>query len=174
MFEFLRSTLNGAADTVRRLEAYEKKIAELITLNNDKNNKFKTIIEEEQKKLAKSEQQRIDILKELKRQAVYIESLKGVIKELKENRNSESNKENIPVNLPQKINCLEKVQMKIPLVPKLDLSRIHTRTENTGLSEEADTNEVVDNVVDYHDEFMAMESIFSKSWRDALAKEKRY
>jgi hypothetical protein len=106
------------------------------------------------------------LLKELKKQALYIEKLKGRIKELSKRK-----------VLMKSSSTRQEVRSKV-VIPKLDLSKIHSYNEEVS-SKEPHTKDVTsDNnnisLMDYQDEFMAMEDAFSQSWKDALAKERRH
>jgi len=106
------------------------------------------------------------LLKELKRQALYIEKLKEKIKELSKKK-----------VLVKSSSTRQEVRRKI-VIPKLDLSKIHSYNEDIS-SKELHTKDVTSgkneiSLMDYQDEFMAMEDAFSQSWKDALANERRY
>lgn len=201
--------------------AYESVITELNDSLAKQSDYYETklhqVVEEEAKKRQHSEQQNISILKELKRQALYIERLKGNIKELKMERvtdcigesNSRLSKEHeeIRYSTLKKSNKTEghrrdysQVELKTlkktkstkfkecssakqkteatpskkkVTIPKLDLTKLRNTEEHT--NKQTSLKETADEVIqDYNDEFMAMEDIFSQSWKDALAKEKRY
>jgi hypothetical protein len=160
--------------------------------------KLHQIIEEESRKRRILEQQNLSILKELKRQAMYIENLKGHLKELKMQKttelkdyfeDNEVNKESTRIKIEghkREHSVTELITLKKPkvpklktevtpskrkvVIPKLDLSKIQ-KAERKESSQKKATDEPI---LDYNDEFMAMEDEFSKSWKEALANERRY
>lgn len=134
---------------------YEFTITELASKENSGAN-----AEELQAECKRHEDKNAALVKELKRQALYIEKLKGSMKELKKAKD---------------LGAKGKTKVSIP---KLDLSKICSAK---GLSsKEQRTKDVTAHVhndvllMDYQDEFMAMEEAFSQSWKDALANEKRH
>jgi len=70
-------------------------------------------------------------------------------------------------NQPETIN--EKVK-KVAKIPRLNLSKMQAELE----TEEMDLESNIEEPMDYNDEFMSRADFFSQSWKDALAKEKRY
>jgi len=145
-------------------EGYEAKFKNMREIGY----KLRDKLEEERSKRKESEQQKLSLLKELKKQTMYIESLKANLRKLK--KSNYDNKENLALNNSEPVPCKKIKKMAIP---KLDLSKIHSQLEEPVLSGGMEISET-ENILDYHDEFMAMEAEFSKSWKDALAKEKRY
>jgi len=192
--------------------AYESMLSELkdsLAKQNDYyESKLHQVINEESNKRKLLEQQNLSILKELKRQAMYIENLKGHVKELKMQRTTElkdyleennslqeheaskngtrkkteEHRREYPAN---ELITLKKSKVPKPKeavrteitpskkkmeIPKLDLSKLHKANhKKPNQKETAD-----EPILDYNDEFMAMEDEFSKSWKEALENEKRY
>eukprot|EP00826_Nyctotherus_ovalis_P019077 TRINITY_DN15821_c0_g6_i2.p1 TRINITY_DN15821_c0_g6~~TRINITY_DN15821_c0_g6_i2.p1 ORF type:complete len:395 (+),score=94.88 TRINITY_DN15821_c0_g6_i2:112-1296(+) len=151
-------------------DGYETKLKNMREIDG----KLRSKLEEERRKRKESEQQKLLLLKELKQQAIYVENLKANIREL--NRSNRENKENIHSNYNTRpVQCKK---LKNVAIPMLDLTKIHSQVEDveSGKSKELGLSigSNADNILDYHDEFMAMENLFSQSWKDALAKEKRY
>ena len=159
-------------------KAYESKFGDLNALvakqgdsSDSRVNELKKELERERKNHEESEKQRMLVLKELKRQALYIENLKATIKELRSKRDatecsskhlnssgsSDRSKDlvNKTVQYPSKT-LPKKDVPKMPVknqssstrhdekkhpvvVPKLDLSKLHSRAEDVN-SDKASVN----------------------------------
>eukprot|EP00826_Nyctotherus_ovalis_P066996 TRINITY_DN9972_c0_g2_i2.p1 TRINITY_DN9972_c0_g2~~TRINITY_DN9972_c0_g2_i2.p1 ORF type:complete len:101 (+),score=32.73 TRINITY_DN9972_c0_g2_i2:74-376(+) len=74
--------------------------------------------------------------------------------------------QDVPIASKSEVKTIKKAQ-----VPRLNLSKLNQQLENSEL--DIDTNSKIE-AKDYNDEFMSMADFFSQSWKDALAKEKRY
>ncbi len=252
-------------------KAYEAKIGELNSLlakqgdsYDAKQVELRKELEREHRLREETEKQRLLVLKEMKKQALFIESQKTVIKELKSQPEAKKDsatgsdsassgkdrayrtlqahkagpRRDVPpiVGLRQKCcvgnsssstrhaeghnrerptNVSMMVESKHVMVPKLDLSRIHKEESNSGAPpepaapaeevkapttggsnheseepsghNEANYGKTLNEILglennaggegtplDYNDEFMSKADEFSQSWKDALAREKRY
>jgi len=155
-------------------DAYENRITELKQLTNrqllGQNIKWKKLLEEERKKRKEVEIERDTAIQVAKRYRQQIEELK----ETKQNLQLDDNFYNSHYYPPVKEEPHTNSVRAKPLIPKLDISKVHVQVEESNLPLPNELQSGEDEVMDYHDEFMARADAFSQSWKDALAKERRY
>ncbi len=238
-------------------KTYESKIVELNALlakqgdsYDAKQAELRKELEREHRLREDNEKQRLLVLKEMKKQAVCIETQKTVIAELKSQAGTEkkaaspvektkeepavryrtlpahklsgSKRDQVPrLKFPgnsstrhaaaeKQANASMMVESRHVVVPRLDLSRIHSKLPEEDSNSVAQQQPMVaqnaeelkespsggsteknpcetevyveaegiehgeDGPLDYHDEFMSKADEFSQSWKNALAREKRY
>eukprot|EP00826_Nyctotherus_ovalis_P037997 TRINITY_DN3519_c0_g1_i7.p1 TRINITY_DN3519_c0_g1~~TRINITY_DN3519_c0_g1_i7.p1 ORF type:complete len:190 (+),score=66.05 TRINITY_DN3519_c0_g1_i7:80-649(+) len=144
-------------------EAYENRIAELkhssakqLGLSQDK--RWSQLLEEERKKRKEAESKRVSAMQQLKRCKQHIAELKETVRTLKLSTalNEPPALNSEPIVTTEVISKEENIRKK-PLVPRIDLRKV----------KEQESKEEVE-ALDYHDEFMEMEDLFSQPMYSAL------
>jgi hypothetical protein len=156
-------------------DAYENRITELRQLTNrqlrsGQEVKWSKLLEEECKKRKDAELERNKAIKEAEHYKQQIKELKETIQDLKLDNTLNNARYDLPLKKEPPTNS---IKLK-PLIPKLDISKVHVQVEEPNLNLPNELQSGEDEPLDYHDEFMAMADAFSQSWKDALAKERRY